>query len=69
LRKQPNGIYLVEIEVVGVGKYLGIGSIGVNPHYENSQTHRLIEVYVYHKFSQPFYGSTVKVQLLTLTRF
>lgn len=69
IRAQPNAIYLVEIELAGLGKYLGTCSLGTNPHYEDSKFTRLIEVYIYHSFEKTFYGTEASLKLLALTRF
>ena len=44
--------------------------MGTNPHYENFQERRRVEVYVIHDFGKEmFYGAKVKVTLKRLIRF
>lgn len=66
----PNGVYLVDFNFVNGQNFHGAGCLGTNPHYENFQESRRIEVYVLHDFGDElFYGSKVKVSLRRLIRF
>lgn len=66
----PNGVYLVDFCFLDGQKYHGAGCLGTNPHYENFQERRRIEVYVLNDFGDElFYNSRVSVIFHRLLRF
>ena len=52
LFEYPNGIYYLDFEFVNGSNYKGAGCLGTNPHYENFQDKRILEIYVLHDFGE-----------------
>lgn len=61
----PDGVYAVEVEVLGK-KYMGIANFGSNPTVTDD-SQKLLEVHII-DFNQDIYGELVKVSFLVKIR-
>ena len=59
LESYPNGIYITTVTFKSKPSeiYIGASSLGTNPHYENSDSNRILETYIINDFKdETFYG-------------